>query len=483
MARKTSDEHEEPARPDLWTLPLLEFIEAASAGHVTAPRHLLPLVEQIEAAERLEDVRVVAAAPVQHGKTTLLLYAIAWILLRHPDRHVIYVSFGARFAERQSRAVRKIYTAAGGRLSSDFNTIQEWQTDKGGGLLATSVDGELTGHPATHIFFDDPYKNREDAESAEHRERVEEVFSGAVNTRMAPGGSILVVASRWHEDDLSGRLLRGEIGGGDYVSVHLRAIETLDDGTEVALCPWGPDPRYPRTIEFLRKQRARVTEYDWSSLFQGEPRPKGGGLFRGVSLYTRKDLPKIVRVVVGADFAYSATGDRIAIVVLGLGEDGILYVLAAHAWEKSVLENLPIVRAVISEYAGAQIASYVSGIERGVVKHLARLEPEAGGPLRVVPLPAKLSKYVRSGRTARRWNGVVDEETGEVKSPPSIRVLRGAPWADELIREVCGFTGLDGGRDDLVDALVSGHDLMMGAERFESSKTGGSRFTFGARRC
>lgn len=478
MARDARSDYE-PARPDIWNLPLLDFIEAASGGRYKRPIHFAPIAEVIEAAERLEGVRAVAAAPVQHGKTTLIEFAIAWILLRHPDRSVIYLTYAQRKAEKHSRRIRAIYQACGGRLKADFNTIQQWQTEEGGGLLVTSRDGEITGNDAVHVFFDDPYKDREEAENVETRERLEEKFSSEVVTRLAPSGSIIIVASRWHEDDLSGVKVRE-----GYVHVHLRAIDVVpeldehgapvidDEGNivmhEVALCPWGPDPRYPRTLAFLRSIRdgKDVTEYDWASLYQGEPRPRGGGLFRGVALYKPSELPKIVRVAVGADFAYSAGGDRIALVVLGLGEDGVIYVLAVYVWRRSVIENLPAVRAALSEHPSAPIASYVSGPEVGVLKALGRLELDAGGPIRVQPLPARASKYVRAGRCARRWN------KGEV------RVLSGAWWADDFIRVVCGFTGLEGHRDDEVDAMVSAHDLLTIGETF---KTGGDGFKRGAR--
>lgn len=457
--QRTPRDDECESGPNLFGLSLLEFIEAASGGRHKSPHHLKAIADVITLAEQLTSARDVAVSPVQHGKTTLIEYAIAWILGRHPDRPIIYLTYAQRKAEKHSRRIRAIYTSCGGKLKSDFNTIQQWQTEQGGGLLVTSRDGEVTGNDAVHVFFDDPYKDREEAESVETRERLEEKFSSEVVTRVAPGGSIMIIASRWHEEDLSGVKIRE-----GYRLTHLRAIETIveEDGTttERALCPWGPDPKFPRTLEFLQGLRdgSDITEYDWASLYQGEPRPRGGGLFRNVFLYTRETMPKIVRVAIGADFAYSTGGDRIAIVVIGQGDDGILYILAVWTWRRSVLENLPLVRAALSEHPQAVIASYVSGPEVGVIKHLAKLEATSGGPIRVQPMPAKLSKYVRAGRTARRWN------LGE------IRVLQGAPWADDFIRVVCSFTGLEGQRDDETDALVSGHDILTIGETFKRDR-------------
>lgn len=456
----------------LAALPFSKFVEAASNGRFKEPLHFAEICEAVEECERLCNSRIVVAAPVQHGKTTILEFAIAWILLRHPDRPIIYVTYGAKKAEKHSRKIRSIFASCGGHLSEDFNTIHQWQTDQGGGLLAVGADGEITGNDAVHIFYDDPYKTRMEAESADYREMVEEKFSSEVVTRIAPSGSIMIVASRWHEDDLSGVKIRE-----GYRNIHLRAIRVEmvvdEDGVEVptefALCPWGPDPRYPRTLEFLRGLRdgTDVSEYDWASLYQGEPRPKSAGLFRGVHLYDLDELPAIKRYVLGCDFAYSKTGDRIAIVIMGLGVDDVLYILDVYVWQASVLERLTEVRDTRAGYPAAAMCSYVSGPEMAIIKHLARLNDEEGGAIRVQPMPARESKYLRAGKCARRWNA------------GKIRVRKSGSWSDEFVRRIVGFTGADGARDDEADALVSGHDLLF---LYDTKPIGdGGGFTAGKR--
>lgn len=466
----------------------MDFIEQASRGRYKKPIHFAKVAEVLTLAEQLTNARDVIAAPVQHGKTTIIEFVIAWILLRHPDRPIIYLTYAQRKAEKHSRRIRAIYSQCGGQLASDFNTIQEWKTTDGGGLLATSRDGEITGNPAVHIFFDDPYKNREEADNAEILDRLEELFSSEVVTRLAPNGSITIIASRWNEDDLSGVKIRE-----GYRNTHLRAIETVvvetrlvgheDDGTPVyehvteerALCPWGPDPRYPRDLEFLHSIRdgKDVTEHDWFSLYQGEPRPRGAGLFGEASYFD--ELPPIRRWIIGADFAYSTAGDRIALVAMGLGFDDLLYVDDVWIGRTGVIEAIPDVRAFLAPYPGAQIAMYCSGPELGTIKALRRLERSAGGPIVVQPLPARLNKYLRAGRTARRWNGPTKEFPDQ---KPGILVRRGAAWAAEFVRRVKGFTGQEGGRDDEVDAMVSGHDIAFIGETFRPF---GGRFTAGKR--
>jgi hypothetical protein len=459
-----TEETDESVRAELAALPLLDFIERASNGRYRKPEHFAPIAEVLTDAEKLTGARDVIAAPVQHGKTTIIEFVIAWILLRHPDRSIIYLTYAQRKAEKHSRRIRAIYTACGGRLKSDFNTIQQWQTDQGGGLLVTSRDGEITGNDAVHVFFDDPYKDRVEAEHAEVRERLEEKFSSEVVTRVAPGGSITIIASRWDEDDLSGVKIRE-----GWRHTHLRAIETDADGNERALCPWGPDPRYPRDLAFLRAIRDGndVTEHDWYSLYQGEPRPRGAGLFNPGAVFLVAETPGILRYQWGADFAYSSGGDRIALVLLGECEkEDLRLVLEVFTWARNVLEIVPELRAALSMRPEAPIAMYASGPERGAIRSLGTIEARHGGPIFVSLMQAGLNKYLRSGPTARRWNN------------GGIRTKAGAPWAPDFLRRVKGFTGNEGGRDDEVDALVSANDAMDRTKGYSSDRG----YKFGKRR-
>ncbi len=483
MARKQADDFDPPSEP-IWELGLLDFIERASGGHYKAPIHFRKIVEAIERAEKLLSSRDVFAAPVQHGKTTLIEFAIAWLLLRHPDRAIIYLTYAQRKAEKHSRRIRRIYQECGGRLQADFNTIQEWKTEAGGGLLVTSRDGEITGNPAVHVFFDDPYKDRAEAESAETRELLEDKYSSEIVTRVAPGGSIQIIASRWHVDDLSGTRVRD-----GYQHVHLKAIDlapTLDDHGEpetddfgnvvmheIALCPWGPDPRYPRDLSFLLSIRdgKDVTAYDWSSLYQGEPKPPGGGMFQGVHLVRADEMPAIVKFVPGGDFAYSVSGDRIALVGTAVCADGDLYIVKVGVWQASILEKLGDVRVWLFDFADENgrtpaIASYMSGPEIGTAKAMSQIEMSAGGPIRVDVMSAKYNKIVRAAKCARRWNA------------RGIHVVADQDWTADFVRRVVGFTGLEGDRDDEVDALVSAHDRHFGAGSLKAP-TGG--FKRGAR--
>jgi hypothetical protein len=155
-------------------------------------------------------VRACVSVPPRHAKTETVLHGIAWLLRRHPDWPVAYVSYAADIARSKSRQARDYAARAGVTLRDDSAALHEWRTPAGGGLLATGVGGPLTGHGVRLLIVDDPFKNRSEADSPTVRETVHGWFTSTAMTRVEPGGSVLVVHTRWHPDDLIGRLLRGD---------------------------------------------------------------------------------------------------------------------------------------------------------------------------------------------------------------------------------------------------------------------------------
>jgi hypothetical protein len=279
---------EELAPVGLVDLDLPAFMEHHGQSN---PTHLAPVVDVITEAAKGKALRVVIAAPRQHGKTTVLLHAVPWILARTPKRRVAYATYGQQFAGTQSRVMRAIARSSGVRLSDDMNTIQQWDTAEGGGLLATSVDGPLTGHSVGIGLVDDVFKGRAEAESMERRDLAWSWLRGDLMGCIGPKGSILMVGSRYVEDDPAGRAIR-QLG---WDEIRLPAICDDEDADPLhrrlgdPLCPWGPDPNEPRDLAFLLAKRAEVGEFEWSSLYQGRPQPRSGSLFKGTHTY--REIP------------------------------------------------------------------------------------------------------------------------------------------------------------------------------------------------
>ena len=255
-------------------------------------RHCEELIAilQLVADDRLH--RVMVFEPPRHGKSELVSRLFpAYYLYRHPERFVGIASYGADLAYTLSRAAREFYQRGGGLLSKAASAVKYWLTRSGGGLWAAGVGGPATGKGWHLGIIDDPIKDAKEASSETIRERIKDWFGSVWTTREEPGGALVVVQTRWHEDDLSGYLLSLELEEReDWYIVNLPAICDPDDlPTFPASCTVHPDwrdkgeplcpERYP--LERLHKVAKRIGEYFFGALFQQWPRPRDGGMFGG----------------------------------------------------------------------------------------------------------------------------------------------------------------------------------------------------------
>lgn len=415
----------------------------------TRPDHLTPLVRLFERIAQGERVRALVSVPPRHGKTELVLHAFAWLLRKFPHLTHAYASYSADLSRSKSRAARDYALAAGVQLRDDSSALNEWRTPDKGGLLATGVGGPLTGHGVDGVLVvDDPHKNRVEAESAAMREAVRGWWTSTAVTRLEPKASAIVIHTRWHEDDLIGWLQNEHPG--DWEVINLAAIAEVTSGDRrpgEALWP----ARWP--LEALAARRTEVGEYDWASLYQGRPRPKGGAVFGDVHLYA--ELPKGYRVAIGIDLAYTErTSADYSVAVVVAEADGRFYVLDVHRVQVAAPQFGERLRALRESYPGARLVAYVGGTEKGVVDLLNK--PPAAEPGKPPPTslgieakPALADKFVRAQGTAAHWNA------GKVFLPAAA-----PPWADAFVSELRGFTGVRDRHDDQVDALVAAHDAL-----------------------
>jgi hypothetical protein len=262
LLRAIKSEQARRTKATVRSLPLRDFVPRITPAF-TAPDHLGPLLSAFDRVER-SAVRACVSVPPRHSKTETVLHGIARLLARHPEWTIAYVSYAADIARSKSKQIRDYALSAGVELRQDSKASHEWRTPQGGGVLATGVGGPLTGHGVRLLVVDDPFKNRQDADSALIRERTFQWFTSTAMTRVEPGGSALIVHTRWHRDDLIGRLSRDEETEWEIVS--LPAI----DAEGRALWP----ERWP--ISELERKRAEVGEYDWDSLFQQSPKARKG---------------------------------------------------------------------------------------------------------------------------------------------------------------------------------------------------------------
>ncbi|MES4791949.1 MAG: hypothetical protein C4321_02235, partial [Chloroflexota bacterium] len=396
---------------------LLEFVPRVSP-HLEAPDHLRPLVDVLERAER-EPVRAVISTPPQHGKSLLVLHALIWRLLRRPTQRHAYVTYAAQFARDQMFQASLLAQQAGLELESE--SLDRWRTASGGGLLATGIGGPLTGYAVDGMLIVDDYvKNRQSAESPTQREHAWAWFTSTALTRIHPGASCVIVATRWHPDDLAGRLIRE---GWEWIN--LPAID--DDGR----------PLWPshRPLEWLEAQRRQIGEYDWHALYMGQPRQRGGVLFREPTYYDR--LPESgYRRARGFDLAYSARRSAdYSVILSGRFAGGVLYL--DDCWRAQVEAPVFAMRASMDR---SPMYIYAHGIERGAVDLFRR---DYRLPVIVRDAARAGDKFTRAQRAVAAWND------GRIQVPQN------APWLEAFLAELREFTGLEDEHDDQVDALAA----------------------------
>ena len=420
---------------------LMSFIPQASKNY-SEPRHLKPLLDRIELALSGAPQRVCCHAPPRHSKTESILHVPAYALLRDPALRFGYFTYGDRLSRSKSRRARGIAESMGVKLES--TSLSEWRTAEGGGLLAGGVGGPLTGHGISVLFIDDPVKNRIEAESSTYRERLADWWRDVAATRIEPGGSVFVFMTRWHPDDLTG-LLVGE--GFDNI-----VLPAINDAGE-ALWP----ERWP--LEALEARRKEVGDFTWASLFQGQPRSRGGRVFGDVSTYV--SAPAESRQAFGLDLAYSgATSSDYSVAVRMARAGDRYFVLDVHRRQEQAPRFKAQCISLHQKHPAAPWRWYAAGVERGAGDFF-REAPAI--PLRV--MAPKGDKFVRAISYAAAWND------GRVMLPER------APWLDAFLAEHAGFTGINDKHDDQVDAAVAAFDALEVAQTDIKTKPLGSRAT------
>lgn len=437
---------------------LIDFTTYTYPQYTPGPVHRL-IAGQLEAVERGECERLMLFCPPRTGKTELLLRWIAWTLGRHPDWPLIFASYGADLAWEKSAEARNIVggeefaevfgstatketAGRGGPVGLDrgSRSASRWRiAGRRGGLVAQGVGGPITGKGGKIVVVDDPVKNREEADSPTIRERVWQWYTSTLRTRLEPGGRMVLVMTRWHEDDLAGRLLG--LAASDAAADQWRVV-SLPALAEDAGDPLGRqvgealDPqRYDAAA--LARIRASIGSRDWAALYQQRPAPLAGGLFKRQWLGIVEAGPAVARRVRYWDKAgTSGGGDYSAGVRVAVTPDGLWFVEDVVRGQWSALARNQVMLQT-AQLDGPQVAIWLEQEPGSGGKESAELSVRqlAGFGVRAEPVTG--DKLVRAQPLAAQC------EAGNV------RLVRGA-WNAAYIDELCVFP--NGEHDDQVDA-------------------------------
>lgn len=432
-----------------------EYVDRVTNGRFVWHDHNIRVGNVLQRVADDELKRVMLFEPPRHGKSEQVsrLFS-AYYLQRHPDRWVGLNSYAAELAYTLSRAARENFLAGGGQLKEDAAAVKHWEAQQGGGLWAAGVGGPITGKGFHLGIIDDPLKNAEEAASETIREKQKEWYRSTFYTREEPAGAIILVMTRWHEDDLAGWLLSEEQEDDEperWHVVHFDAIKEAEPVEFPATCTVEPDPREPGeplcaarySLEKLGKIARRIGAYFWAALFQGRPRPKSGGLFKWDAFKLADAIPVQGQRVRYWDTAGTEDGGDWSVGALLLKTpEGLFYVLdvargqwSPHRKEEEILETT---RADAAKYGRNGFTVW--------------LEHEAGigGKERTQAVVRKLAGYkvgvehVTGSKEARAEPFASQVEAGNVYLPAD------APWINTFRRELCDFPHAK--HDDQVDA-------------------------------
>lgn len=418
---------------------LAAFIRRVTPHH-PPPRHLDVLIEQFELA-RLRGpgdppVRVCVSMPPRHAKSETLFNGLGWWMSCVPADTHAYLSYSDDQATSQSRKIRHRAEEGGVALSSEMANLSEWRTTSGGGLFASGVGGALTGKGITGVaVVDDPFKGPVEANSQRTRDAVWDWFTSVAMTRLEDA-SVMVVHTRWHKDDLIGRLALQ----GDWVIINLPAI--AEEGDPLGRAPGEALWPAVRPLAMLRAQEA-IDAYSFAALYQGRPRPRGSTVFREPTRYEPGSFDVTgCRLVIFADPAASkkTTANHSAIVCLavrGYGEHMEGWVVDVYRRQVTVPQFVRDLRDFQARHGDALANVETAGAFRAVADILREIDPN----VRVNECKPLGDKFQRAQPAASAWN------SGRLRVPSS------APWLKEFLDEIGAFTGVNDAADDQVDAL------------------------------
>lgn len=443
-------------------------------------------------ARKLESVamghckRLMVFMPPRHGKSELTSIKFpAWYLGRHPDKEVICCSATAEGAERFARRTRdlvqeELHTAIfpDCQLQKGSKSVADWRVSPRGGLRGTGIGGLITGMGANVLIIDDPVKDREEAESDLIRRKNWDWYTSTAFTRLEKGGAVILIMTRWHDDDLGGRLLEMEGEKGTY----------LDKLTGKWCKVTGPYPkgskvgqwevvRFPaealenesfRRIgeplwydkydnEALLEIKETVGIRDWSALYQQDPVLEEGSEFNKGWFKTWKELPKNLRRITTVDLAISQrTGaDDSVVMTCGISDNNNIFVIEYKNWKARPDEVIDEIYRQNKEY-NSQVVVETTGYQQALMHYIELEGKKRGRRLHVegVKYFTKKEERIR-GLIPYYSNGLIYHNSNDCQ------VLE-----DQLTRFPSGR------HDDVVDALSMAIPYLKKPRGFADNKIG-----------
>lgn len=335
----------------------------------------------------------------------------------------------------------------GVNLAQDSKSANRWNTIQGGSYTAAGVGGGITGKGAHVLLIDDPVKDREEAESETIRNKIWDWYTGVAYTRLMPGGAVILIITRWSDDDLAGRLIeKMESGDGDqWEIINLPAFATETDvlGRQIG------DPLWPEwyDTEALNRIKNVLPSRDWNSLYQQNPIPEEGEYFKKdwFKRFTINELPKKLKYYGASDYAVTEKGgDFTEHGVFGIDENDDMWILdwwygqtTTDEWIDALVGNKKkLIRGLAEKYPILQWAEEKGQIQKSVGPYIDKRQMETK------------NYFYRKGYASSKDKPTRAQAFRGRAAQGKVRILK-CDWGDRLVHQLVRAFG--GKYDDAID--------------------------------
>lgn len=426
----------------------------ASNYQYQIPKHINLLNEKLQEIAFGETQRLMIFLPPRHGKSMLVShYFPAWYLGMFPDKRVILTAYEADFAASWGRKARDVLNEYGKpfydiNVNDKSSAANRWDIQGHyGGMVTAGVGGPITGKGADILIIDDPVKNAEEANSLTYRDKTWEWYQSTAYTRLEPNGNIILIMTRWHEDDLAGRVINQiEQGNGErWEIINLPAI--AEDNDMLGRKPG--EPLWPGRYDFNELERIKYTtgSYWWSALYQQRPQPPEGGLLKRswIKHYQPYELPPLEELSVyqAWDLAISTkeTADYTVCTTMGMSKEKQIYILDWFRDRIDFPTQVRMVEKLAYEWDPSKIAIESNAYQQALPQQLKKTSM----------LPIKEVKR-KKDKVTRISSAFVHFENGKIMLPEN------HPELENFINEYIYFP--QGKHDDMLDSVELAIELV-----------------------
>jgi predicted phage terminase large subunit-like protein len=425
------------------------FAQQVSQGRWQRARHLDYIASQVVLAIRGLRPRVMISVPPRHGKSEFCsVWLPFWFLCKYPNKKVILASYGSDFAAMWGRRVRNLVTEYGSQFGLELDrssrAVDEWTLTTGGGMKTAGMEGSITGRGAHLLIIDDAVKDEIEASSEIIRERAWSFWQTVALTRLEPGASVVVIGTRWHEDDLLARLEKASKSGDglEWNVIKLPALAIEGD----VLQREPDEPLWPERFDAraLGETKKGMSPYYWSALYQQDPSPEeGGGVPRAWWRFYKVPPADFDQVIQSWDLSFDGKETHDFTVGQVWGRKGAqFYLLHQTRQRMSSVDVIAAIRAYTAMWPKA-LAKLIEKSANGPAV-ISMLQHEVPG---MIPITPKGSKEARLEAVKPVINA------GNVFLPENMDGTK-PMWVWELIEECAAFPMST--HDDQVDALSQG---------------------------